>query len=77
MQIELTVNGSSSLHEIQPGMLLSELLKTNQAVWLEGRRVDATLMLAAQAHGRSVQLKPAENDVALLENLLVPEPSRC
>jgi aerobic-type carbon monoxide dehydrogenase small subunit (CoxS/CutS family) len=77
MRIQLTIDGQACSHEVEPGVLLSELLKTDRAVWMEGRLVDASLMLAAQAHGRTVELKARVESVSLLENLLVPEPSRC
>lgn len=77
MQIEIKVNGQTRLCEVEPGALLSEVLGTEQGVWLDGRAVSAGLMLAAQAHGRCVELKPAVETVPLLENLLLPEPSRC
>lgn len=77
MQIEITVNGQVQSYEVEPGTLLSEVLNAEQAVWLEGRVVRADLMLAAQAHGRQLELKPAVEVAPLLENLLLPEPSRC
>ena len=77
MQIELRIDGAPANYQVEPGTLLSEVLKTNQAVWLEGRLVNAGLMLAAQAHGRSIELKAQLQDAPLQENLLLPEPSRC
>ena len=77
MQIELRIDGATIHYEVEPGTLLSEVLKTEQAVWLEGRPVNAGLMLAAQAHGRSLELKAQMHDAPLQENLLLPEPSRC
>lgn len=77
MRIEITLNQQPCVYEVEPGTLLSELLETEQAVWLEGRLVDAGLMLAAQAHGRSLELKAAEVSQPLQELLLAPEPTRC
>jgi len=77
MQIELRIDGVIASYEVEPGTLLSEVLQTEQAVWLEGRPVNAGLMLAAQAHGRALELKARLQEVPLQENLLVPEPSRC
>lgn len=77
MQIELRVDGEKRIHELEPGTLLSEVLKTDLAVWLDGRLVDAALMLAAQAHLRVIELKPTLAAAPLQENLLIPEPSRC
>ena len=77
MQIELRIDGAIASYEVEPGTLLSELLKTEQAVWLEGRPVNAGLMLAAQANGRAIELKAPRHDAPLQENLLLPEPSRC
>ncbi|MBX3168272.1 MAG: hypothetical protein KF760_12720 [Candidatus Eremiobacteraeota bacterium] len=77
MQIELVVDGRACTHEVEPGTLLSEVLQTELAVWLEGRMVSASLMLAAQAHGRQIELKPFVQAAPLQENSLVPEPTRC
>ncbi|MFN8606584.1 MAG: hypothetical protein U0931_03565 [Vulcanimicrobiota bacterium] len=77
MHIHITLDQQARVFEVEPGTLLSELLQTEQAVWLEGRLVDATRMLAAQAHGRSLQLKAAEQAPPLQELLLAPEPTRC
>ncbi|MBN9417726.1 MAG: hypothetical protein J0I12_19915 [Candidatus Eremiobacteraeota bacterium] len=77
MQIEITVDGQAQRYEVEPGALLSEVLVTDQAVWLDGRSVNTSLMLAAQAHGRQIELKPAVEAPPLMENLLLPEPSRC
>jgi hypothetical protein len=77
MRIEMTLNQQPRVYEVEPGTLLSELLESDQAVWLEGRLVDAGRMLAAQAHGRSLELRAAEASPPLQELLLVPEPSRC
>lgn len=77
MQVTFTVDGVTRQQELEPGTLLSEVLMTEQAVWLEGRLVDPRLMLAAQAQGRVVELRPAVVSPPLQENLLIPEPSRC
>ena len=77
MRIEITLNQQVRAYEVEPGTLLSELLESDQAVWLEGRLVDATRMLAAQAHGRNLELKAAEISQPLQALLLAPEPTRC
>lgn len=77
MRIEWIVDGNLCQHEVEPGVLLAEVLKTNQAVWLEGRLIDANLMLAAQAHGRRIELRAPVEQASMLDNHLVPEPSRC
>lgn len=77
MQIEWTLNEKPFTQEVEPGTLLSEVLKTDQAVWLDGRVVDACLMLAAQAQGRKIELKPVVQCAPLQENSLIPEPTRC
>lgn len=77
MRIELTLDQQARVYEVEPGTLLSELLQTDRAVWLEGRLVDARRMLAAQAHGRSVELRAVEVAMPLQELLLAPEPTRC
>ncbi|MBS2036160.1 hypothetical protein JST97_14315 [bacterium] len=77
MRIELTLNHQARVYEVEPGTLLSELLQTEQGVWLEGRLVDASRMLAAQAHGRNVEFKAVEVSLPLQELLLAPEPTRC
>ena len=77
MWIEWTLDGETCHQELEPGVLLSEVLETDQAVWLEGRLVNPALMLAAQAHGRVIELKPHVAEAPLQENCLVPEPTRC
>lgn len=77
MRIELTLDQQARVYEVEPGTLLSELLGTDQAVWLEGRLIDARRMLAAQAHGRRVEFRPVEVVPPLQELLLAPEPTRC
>lgn len=77
MRIEWTLNEKPCSQEVEPGALLSEVLQTELAVWLDGRVVNAGLMLAAQAHGRKLELKPVAQAAPLQENSLVPEPTRC
>ncbi len=77
MKIEWMLEDQACAHQVEPGTLLSEVLKTDLAVWLDGRVVDARLMLAAQAHGRKIELKPVDQSLPLQENSLIPEPTRC
>ena len=79
MRIEIMMNQQACLFEIEAGMLLSELLETrgwkDQAVSVDGRQVDCRLMLAAQAHGREIDLHEAVVELPLQELLLAPEHS--
>lgn len=77
MHIEITLENQACAYQVEAGTLLSELLQTDQAVWLEGKAVDPQLMLAAQAHGRKIELKSPRLAPPLQANMLVPEPSRC
>jgi len=79
MRIEIMMNQQACLFDVEVGMLLSELLETrgwkDQAVSVDGRPVDCRRMLAAQAHGREVDLHEAVVEFPLEELLLAPEHS--
>lgn len=79
MRIEIMMNQQACVFDVEAGMLLSELLETrgwkDQAVSVDGRAVDCRLMLAAQAHGREVDLHDAVVEMPLQQLLLAPEHS--
>lgn len=70
MQIQCTLNGQLQNFEIHPGLLLSELLRSQglfsvkhsceqgdsgcDAVLLDSRLINSSITLAAQVHGRSI-----------------------
>ena len=69
MQLSLELNGERRTLECHPGTLLSELLRSLglevELIELDGVLVRVDLMLAAQAHSRSLVTVPVETPAGL------------
>ncbi len=79
MEICLEINDQPVRTEISAGLLLSELLQeqglSNESVWLDGYKVNPTLMLAAQAQGKKVSQTGGAAEPLSEEVLIAAEPT--